>query len=334
MFLLLILDYKSILKLYKFLLNIYLMIDIKTLCEVGDLAKEIKKEISTMIKVSNSSKNIIDFVEKKIFSNNYSMPFPCMVVVNNKTAHHTIYEENENIIFKKGDVVNVDFGICKDGWICDTALTIEIETKVYSKLLKTNREILDEVLDKVEIGMNVCEIGKIVHSRATQNGFDSIHNLSGHQIKQNLLHSNISIPNYDNKDTTKIEDNSIFAIEPFLTMGEPKVVRGGNSNILHLKNYRQTRNVIAMKVLKHIKENYPFLPFSKRWLINDVIKNLNPKILGFDKRQVDYAVSILKKENILIEYELLESIDGKITSQFEETIVFFEGKKYITTKTY
>ena len=140
-----------------------------------------------------------------------------MVVLNEDAAHFTPYFEDD-IFLKKGDVVNIDFGVCKDGWICDNSITIEIETTNHKKLLDTNKNILDGILDKIEVGMTMSEIGEIVEKKCKENNFNPICNLSGHRIYRNLLHGNLNPPNYKNNDFSKVPDNCILAIEPFYNL--------------------------------------------------------------------------------------------------------------------
>ena len=77
------------------------------------------------------------------------------------------------------------------------------------------------------------------------------------------------------------------------------------------------------------------MPFSKRWLVDTVLKenlNSNPKFSGFDKRKVSYGVKILKKYGILYEYDELGTVDSQIVAQFEDCVVFNDKDKTIITR--
>jgi len=308
-------------------------LDLTILEKLGKFTNKIKLEVVKIPKIGVGIKEIIDYVEKEIFKNGYLPAFPCTVSVNEVAAHYTVFDEN--YILKKSDLVKIDFGVSYNGFITDTALTIEVEDNKHQKLLETNKIALDLALKKAEIGVPVNKIGEVVNKIATKEGFNTIHNLSGHQIGINDLHCGISIPNYDNLDKTKLSEESEFAIEPFFTYGNPMIKYGGNSNILHLKSNKPLRDPIAKKVLNYIKENYPHLPFSKRWLIKDIIKTLSnsEKLINgaFDKNKVLYALKILKFNGLIQEYETLVSVDGELVSQFEETVVFIDKKKVIIT---
>ncbi len=307
-------------------------LDITLLKELGKLTRKIRKEVSKIVKVGISNREIINFVENKIFEKGHLPAFPCTVCVNNIAAHYTIFESE--YILKKGDLVKIDFGLSHNGTITDNAFTIEIETNKYEKLMKANLEGLNKAIETIEIDNQISNVGKAVFEIAKKAGFNTIHNLSGHQIAKNNLHCGISVPNYDNLNQSKPQDNQEFAIEPFFTLGEPKIKTGENSNILHLVNYKPIRDPIAKKILEYIKENFSKLPFSKRWLLKE-IKNEIPNFpfkTGFDKRKILYALRILKMQKVITEYQILETVDNASVSQFEDTIIFSNNKKIIITR--
>ncbi len=299
------------------------------LFEIGKFTRNLRKEVSSMPKVGMDITQIIDFVEKSIFERGYLPAFPCTVSVNDVAAHYTVFDEG--YLLKKGDLIKIDFGVSKDGFITDNAISIEIEDNKHKKLMDANFEGLNAIMENIEISSTMSDLGKIVDGVARKHGFNTIHNLSGHQIGRNDLHCGLSVPNYENGDGRKVEDNSEFAIEPFFTYGSPKVKSCGPSNILHLTNNKPVRDPIAKKVLDFIKENYPYLPFSKRWLLKEVRENLGLEG-GLEKRKVLYALKVLKLNNIIYEYDALSTVDGSIVSQFEDAVIFSNGKKHIITR--
>ena len=309
------------------------VLDVSILEKLGKLTREIRKEVSTMPKVGMDITEIIDFIEKKIFSHGYLPSFPAMVSVNDMAAHYTVYDKG--YVLQKGDVIKIDFGISQDGFMTDNAFTVEIETNKHEKLIQTAKDCLDAAMDVVNVGVSMNDIGEAVNNTAKKNGFNTIHNLSGHQIGQYELHFGLSVPNFANGDKQEVPKNSQFAIEPFVTYGEPKIKGTRLSNIVHLKGDRPVRDPIAKKLLMHIRENFPKQPFSKRWLVQDVIdKNLEgtPNFKGFDLRKVNYGISILKREGGIYEYDELGTIDGEIVAQFEDCVIFNDDQKTIITR--
>lgn len=293
--------------------------NIDILNKLGKFTNQLKIEVSKLPKEGIDITQIIDYVEDKIFQAGYLPAFPCTISINDVAAHYTVYDEG--YILKKSDLIKIDFGLSFEGYITDTALTVEIGTKKYEKLMQANLEALNKAIEIIQIGTTMSEIGKQVNIIATKHGFNTIHNLSGHQIGRNNLHYGLSVPNYENNNQKPVKDNTEFAIEPFFTQGEPKVKSGTQSNILHLKSDIAIRDSIAKPILTYIKENFPHLPFSKRWLLKK-----------FDKKKVNYSVKLLKSKGIIYEYDTLVTTDGSYVSQFEDTVIFHEGKKIIVTR--
>jgi len=291
-------------------------LNVDILKKLGKFTKDIKKELIDIVKENISLLEITEFVENKITDNGYIPAFPCTICINEQAAHFTVYDED--ITLKKGDVVKVDFGVCYQGFITDTAFTVEIGTDKYRDLLETNRNALDAALKIADFGVTMGEIGSVVHNVAKEKGFETIHNLSGHQIGNNDLHCGIHVPNYNNSSQEKITVDMELAIEPFLTVGDPLIKEARSGNILHLKQFKPVRDPIAKKVLEYIRNNHPVLPFSKRWLLKE-----------FNKNKINYAINILKRNSIIIEYNVLVSNNNQIISQFEETIIFTDKKEKI-----
>jgi len=307
-------------------------LDLNLLEELGKYTRQIRKEVSKIPKVGVDIKEIINFVENKIFSKNYLPAFPCTVSVNEMAAHYTVFDEG--YILKKGDLIKIDFGISKDGMITDNALTVEVEDNKHEKLMKANLDGLNASVEMINIGVSMSEVGRVVHELAVKEGFNTIQNLSGHQIGKNNLHCGLSVPTYKNGDNKCPKDNEEFAIEPFFTYGCPKVKAAGNSNILHLMKDKPIRDPIAKKVLIFIKENFPKLPFSKRWLLEGMKNEMEcfPFDSKFSKPRILYALRHLKSTGIIYEYEALATSDGSMVAQYEDAVVFQDGKKVIITR--
>ena len=180
--------------------------------------------------------------------------------------------------------------------------------------MRVNKKVLKRQLENLSLEKSFGKFGEEIKSFVNENGFQVIENLSGHEISKFELHSGKHIPNYNNNDLDKFEEGKIYAIEPFITQGDNKIKEKGKSNILILENkIKNTRDIIAKKVLNVIREKFSKMPFSKRWLLE-----------FFERRKVLYALEILKKEGIVFEYGKLVSNNEKPISQFEQSVVFFQ----------
>src|SRR3989344_4127170 len=96
--------------------------------EARDYGKTLLKEGANFLEVSNK---IEEFIDKK----GGKIGFPVQMSVNNIAAHYTALPEDKTIL-KAGDIIKLDLGAQVEGYIVDTALTVEIKTK-------NNQEIIE-----------------------------------------------------------------------------------------------------------------------------------------------------------------------------------------------
>ncbi len=81
-----------------------------------------------------------------------------------------------------------------------------------------------------------------------------------------ILHSGLSVPNVSEKNTHRLEEGDVLAIEPFATDGIGYVTDMPQTYIFRFLRDRPLRLPHAKMVLKKIKEEYKGLPFALRWL--------------------------------------------------------------------
>ncbi len=287
--------------------------------KAGKIASKVREKSKKLLKEGASIQAIVKKVESWIHENKGGIAFPVNISLNDYAAHDTA-SGKDNRKLNRGDVVKVDIGVHVNGFIADTAYTVEIRTKKHKKMLEANKEALQKVLKMVEPGVKLCKIGALVEKEAEKNGFKPIKNLSGHSLEQWNLHAGLTIPNYDNGDKTVIKDNTAVAIEPFFTNGFGEVVNAREKKIFMLEKRLPVRLPKVRDILKYIEENYKTFPFSKAWLEKE-----------FGRGWVNISLPILIKSGCLKSFPALKEKKEGVVSQFEHTIVFFNGKKVITT---
>jgi methionyl aminopeptidase len=150
-----------------------------------------------------------------------------------------------------------------------------------------------------------------------------VYNLSGHGLQQYETHSFPTIPNHANKDSKTLEDGMAFAIEPFATDGEGKVIEGGEVEIFSIQNPAPCRNLNARKIIEFVSEEYKTLPFAERWIHDSL------KLSEFERK---IALKELMQRNILHSYPILHEKPGKLVSQAETTIIINNDEVKITVE--
>src|SRR3989344_4943001 len=73
-------------------------------------------------------------------------------------AHYAAFV-NDDIIFKKNDLIKLDIGVCVNGAIGDSAVSVGIGNK-WDKLISASEIALNEAIKIVKDGITLGEIGK------------------------------------------------------------------------------------------------------------------------------------------------------------------------------
>ena len=124
-----------------------------------------------------------------------------------------------------GDVVKMDVGIIRDGWIGDTAMSVPIgiidpETE---RLLTVTEEILQGAVALARPGNRIGDISHYVESQAVNNGYSVVREFVGHGVGRHL-HEDPQVPNFGKRGTgPKLKAGMTIAIEPMINMGKAKV---------------------------------------------------------------------------------------------------------------
>ena len=282
--------------------------DKQKVLKAGNIAKQVREYVMVVIKKGTPLLEIAEKMEKKIIELGGKPAFPTNLSINNIAAHYTPAYNDETSAY---GLLKIDFGVHIDGFIADTAFSLDLEnSEENKKLIEAGEKALKNSIRKIKENPKILlnEIGKEIQETIEFYGFSPIINLSGHSMEKYELHSGITIPNIDNKKTSPLS-HGLYAIEPFATTGSGKIHDGKPSGIYSLQEEKNTRSPTAREVLNYIIEEYKTLPFCSRW----IVKKFGVKSL--------FALRQLENEGILHQYpQLVESPNSKV-SQAEQTIL-------------
>ena len=284
----------------------------------GKLARDALHFGRNLIEAEKSMLNVTEKIESFVKKHGGELAFPTNLAVNNVGAHWTPSSKSSEI-FCKGDVVKLDVGVHIDGYIGDNALTLEIGTTNYTKMIEASREALNAAINVAVAGVNVGIIGHAVQDTIEKYGYRPIANLTGHQIKRYNLHSGVSIPSIRERGGPTLNNGDIVAIEPFVTDGAGRVGGKRNSNIYHLRQIRKVRDEKATELMKEIQDRYKGLPFAERWLHefqDDATKNLQK----------------LMRAGIVSYYPVLDELGNGIVAQSEHTLLITNNGNEVLTE--
>ncbi len=282
--------------------------------EAGKITRKALEHGKKKISPDKTLLEVAEAVENKINEQGAETAFPVNLSLNEEAAHYTPEAEDDK---KFGEsIVKLDVGAQVDGYIGDCARTIDL-TNENKELVKASEEALENAIEMVEPGAKTREIGAKIEETIESHGFKPIKNLSGHVMVQGIVHTGLTIPNY-NTAGFELQEDMVIAIEPFATKGRGKVSSGSKTLIFGLKEEKPVRNQHARKILE-LAKNYEEYPFAERWLTKAA--------KGF---KLKAGLKELVQKEVFTTYPVLKAKD--LVSQTENTVIVTEDGCEITTK--
>ncbi len=285
--------------------------------KAGAIAQSAVAYAKSFIKKEMPLLEIAEKIEAFILQQGGKPAFPVNLSINEIAAHVTPAYNSAETAY---GLLKVDLGVHTDGWIADTAVSLDLEnSEENKKLIAAAEQALAKACLLVKKDVAIRKLGAVIEHAIKQAGFQPIQNLSGHAIEQHEIHAGLTIPNYDNAQEKTLPEG-IYAIEPFATSGLGKVKDGKPSGIYALQKPGNVRDAGARQILAYIQEEYQTLPFCSRWLVKK-----------FGTRVV-LALQRLEEAHIIHQYpQLIEAGKGKV-AQAEHTLIILKEKVIVTTE--
>ena len=206
--------------------------DIEGIREAGKIIKRLFEELKGIIKEGITTEKINNFIEEFIMKNK---AYPVFKGYRGYPAASCISIDEEVIhgipgkrMIKEGELVKIDVGVEKNGYIADAAYTFEvgIVEELKKRLVKATREALEQAIKKAVAGNRVGDISHAIESTAKKYGFDVIREYTGHGVGLKL-HEDPVIPNFGKPGVGKrLVSEMTIAIEPMLVAGNPVTIIG------------------------------------------------------------------------------------------------------------
>ncbi len=288
--------------------------------KAGNLTARAREYGATLIKPGVKLIDVATDVEKFVLSNGGNMAFPCCISINEDAAHYTPGVGDVRT-FAEGDVVKLDTGVHIDGWVGDTAITVEVGTDRFGAMKDAVKAALEAGVAAVAPGARIEVISGAIENVLRSHGVQPIVNLTGHSLDQYHLHAGLSIPNVAASASGKVDAGMAIAIEPFGTDGVGKVKDSGGGHIYHFMGARPQRDPHARAALDYIMKNHERLPFAERWLTDAV-----------PEARIPYALRILERTGAVKHYPVLREARNGQVCQFEHTVLVLEDGAIVTTR--
>lgn len=285
----------------------------------GKIAARVLSEIREEIEPGKRIIKICALAESKIKEYGGQPAFPLNVSINHIAAHSTSPRGDKSEIPEFG-LVKLDVGVVVDGYIADTACTVDIDGTLDGFVASTD-DALAEAIKLMQPGTNLGDIGKQIERVIKDYGLRPIKNLSGHNLKRNRLHGGKIVPNVGKRTQDIVEIGEYYAVEPFATSGTGTVIDSEYVYIFANTGLDKQLEGTTEKLKTYLRKKYGPYPFALRWI-------------GTGSKDIDIVEEIKKllKEQVIRGYPIQIEKKSRPVSQTEHTVYISEDGPVILTR--
>ncbi len=201
--------------------------EIKAVKNAIDETLKIFDETTNFIKEGITEKQIAEFVKSKVMERGFGYAWEeemCPAVFAGPQTGGAHSGPTDKIL-KKGEVVNMDFGISLNGYVSDLQRTWYLlkdnETDApepVKKGFKVLIESVEKAAEAMRVGVKGIEIDAIARNHIVKNGYPEYPHALGHQVGR-TAHDGTALlapawERYGNLPYIELEENMLFTIEP------------------------------------------------------------------------------------------------------------------------
>ncbi len=283
----------------------------------GRIAGEARREGEALVVAGARVRDVCAAVEDAIRRHGGGIAFPVQSSRNAIAAHYCPSPEDETV-YADGDLAKLDVGVHVDGWVVDTAVTVNVgERPANQPLIDAARAALEAAIAEAGPGRAVRRLSAVIDATIRGRGFHSVRNLCGHGVGRWVVHCPPPIPNVPDDSRDRLAPGMTIAIEPFATDGAGRVVERGAPEVFRAHGVAGVPGGDP-DVLAAIGA-FNGLPFARR------------QLSGLDRGRVEETLRALSAARKLAAYPPLVDADGRRIAQAEHTLyVGTEGVEVLT----
>jgi methionyl aminopeptidase len=191
---------------------------------------QVLHEMASMLAPGVSTGEVDAFAERRCkelgvtpaFKGYHGYPACVCISINDEVIHGI--PSNRRII-REGDIVSLDFGVSRDGWYGDAAVTVPI-----GKVSPAAKQLVDATAESLKRGIAECregnhlyDIGFAIQNYVEALGYGVVREFVGHGIGR-ALHEEPQVPNFGTKGKgLLLKPGMVLAIEPMINAGTHRV---------------------------------------------------------------------------------------------------------------
>jgi methionyl aminopeptidase len=204
--------------------------EIEKMRQAGKLAAEVLEIIAPQVKAGVTTLELDRICHDHIVNKQQAIPaplnyrgFPMSICTSvNQVVCHGIPNEKR---LKKGDIVNIDITVIKDGYHGDTSkmFTVGQPSILAKRLVDVTQDALWLGINKVQPGCRLGDIGHTIQSFVENHHYSVVREYCGHGIGKDF-HEDPQVLHYGQPDTGMVlQPGMCFTIEPMVNAGKQQV---------------------------------------------------------------------------------------------------------------
>ncbi len=273
----------------------------------GRIARECREWALDNIRPGVRVRHVLETVEELIRERGAQPAFPAQSSRNSIAAHYCSAPDDE-LGYQEGDCVKVDIGVHVDGYVADTAASIDLSSDGrWRNLIRASADALAAAIATVGVGVRVGTVGAAIERTIVAAGFQPVRNLTGHGVGRWRVHTPPQIPNYAENGGSVLQAGTVFAIEPFACTGRGYIRERGKAEVFMMVRPPRKAKGLDREVLRAI-ESWRGLPIARRYF-----RHLDPD-------SVEDTLSSLARQGALMRYPPLVEEEGVMVAQTEHSI--------------
>jgi methionyl aminopeptidase len=202
--------------------------------EAGRIAAAARDAGARRIVAGAKVREVCVAVEDEIRRRGGSLAFPVQSSRNHVAAHYCPSPRDQSA-YAEGDLAKLDVGVHVDGWVVDTALTVNVGDRQENRpLVRAAEGALRAAIAAVAPGVEVRVLSSAIQREITSRGLRPVRNLCGHGVGRWTVHCPPPIPNVPDAGAARLSLHAVVAIEPFATDGIGLVREQGEAQVFRL----------------------------------------------------------------------------------------------------
>lgn len=285
--------------------------------EAGRIAAAARSFGAGLIRPGALLRGVCEAVEDEIGRLGGALAFPVQSSRNAVAAHYCASPEDATT-YAEGDLAKLDIGVHVDGWVVDTAVTVNVgDLQENRRLVEATRAALDAAIAVAAPGVAIHQLSVRIETTLRSFGVVPVRNLCGHGVGRWTVHCPPPVPNVGGGPSGVLEEGSVVAIEPFATARSGEVREAGTAEVFRMK---EAADDGPYPDVTAAIRGFRGLPFARR------------QLRGFPREAVEATLSALALSGGLAAYPPLVERDGQGVAQAEHTLYVGAGGAEVLTR--